>query len=168
MHPGGKLLFMGNEIGQYDEWNFKQSIQWNLLEFETHKGVQNVVRDLNALYKTEPALHKIQFDSRTFEWIDFSDHEKSILSFLRKSEDIDDTLLVICNFTPEIWKNYGVGVPAKGDWNVVFNSDSKNYFGSDYQLASSYTAKKVTHHGRVFSIEIDIPPLAVVVLKLKG
>jgi 1,4-alpha-glucan branching enzyme len=164
-HPGGKLLFMGCEIGQYDEWNFKSSVQWNLTAFEPHKGVQSLIRDLNRLYTSEPALHQLQFDGNGFEWLDFSDHEKSLLSFIRKSHDADDSLIIICNFTPATWENYTVGVPTKGKWKVILNSDDEKYFGSGYKVKDEYPTTKSTSHGRIFSINVDIPPLCVLVLK---
>lgn len=165
-HPGTKLLFMGNEIGQYDEWNFKEGLQWNLLEYEPHRGLQSLIRNLNKLYTTEPAMYVNQFDPKGFEWVDYSDHEKSIVSFLRKTNNVDETLLVVCNFTPESWKTYRIGVPQRGSWDVIFNSDEKQYFGSGFMEKSKFETEKVTSHGRMFSIELDIPPLAVVVLKL--
>jgi 1,4-alpha-glucan branching enzyme len=165
-HPGTKLLFMGNEIAQFDEWNFKKSIQWELLEYETHKGVQSLVRDLNHLYTSEPAMYMYQFEQKGFEWLDFSDHEKSIIAFLRKADDADDTLVCICNFTPESWKNYRVGVPQRGNWKIILNSDDKKYGGSGFNEVEKYESIKETSHGRMFSIDIDIPPLGVVVLKM--
>jgi 1,4-alpha-glucan branching enzyme len=167
-HPGGKLLFMGCEIGQYDEWNFKSSIQWNLTDFDPHKGVQSLIRDLNKLYVSEVALHQLQFDSSGFEWLDFSDHEKSIISYIRKSNNIDDSLVVICNFTPTTWQNYTLGVPTKGKWKIIFNSDEKQYFGSGFKVEDVYETSKSTSHGRVFSINVDLPPLSVIVLKNEG
>ncbi|MCB0647541.1 MAG: 1,4-alpha-glucan branching protein GlgB [Saprospiraceae bacterium] len=165
-HPGTKLLFMGNEIGQYDEWNFKESIQWNLLEYKPHKGLQTLVKDLNKLYKEETALSSLQFDPKGFEWVDFSDHEKSIITYLRKGNDNDDALLVVCNFTPESWKGYRIGVPQRGTWSIVLNSDDEKYYGSGFLKSSAFESQKTTSHGRMFSIEMDIPPMAVVVLKL--
>jgi len=165
-HPGTKLLFMGNEIAQFDEWNFKQSIQWELLEYETHKGVQSLVKDLNHLYTSEPAMYIYQFEQKGFEWLDFSDHEKSIISFLRKADDADDTLICICNFTPESWKGYRVGVPQRGTWKIILNSDDEKYGGSGFNEAVKYESIKETSHGRMFSIDIDVPPLGVLVLKM--
>lgn len=165
-HPGTKLLFMGNEIAQFDEWNFKKSIQWELLEYETHKGVQSLVRDLNHLYKSEPAMYMYQFEQKGFEWLDFSDHEKSLISFLRKADDADDTLISICNFTPESWKGYRLGVPQRGTWKIIFNTDDKKYGGSGFNEVVKYKSIKETSHGRMFSIDIDVPPLGVVVLKM--
>jgi len=167
-HPGGKLLFMGNEIAQYDEWNFKQGLQWNLLELETHKGINNIIKDLNKLYKTEPALHALQFDPKGFEWLDYSDHEKSLLSFLRKTDNPEDTLIIVCNFTPEPWKNYTLGVPSRGEWNLIFNSDDKKYNGSGFEVKTSYDSKKNAIHGRMFSLSLDIIPLGVMVFKAKN
>ncbi len=167
-HPGGKLLFMGNEIAQYDEWNFKQGLQWNLLELDTHKGINNIIKDLNKLYKTEPALHALQFDPKGFEWLDYSDHEKSLLSFLRKTDNPEDTLIIVCNFTPEPWKNYTLGVPTRGEWNLIFNSDDKKYNGSGFEVKTSYDSKKNAIHGRMFSLSLDIIPLGVMVFKAKN
>jgi 1,4-alpha-glucan branching enzyme len=165
-HPGGKLLFMGNEIAQYDEWNFKQGIQWKLLEYETHKGIQTLIKDLNHLYKAEPALYKLQFDIKGFEWLDYSDHEKSIITFLRKTDNPEDTLVVICNFNTEAHKNYTIGVPSRGEWSIVFNSDEKKYNGSGFETQKLYDSNKVAAHGRMFSVKLDIIPLGVMILKI--
>jgi 1,4-alpha-glucan branching enzyme len=167
-HPGGKLLFMGNEIAQYDEWNFKQGIQWNLLEYNNHKGIQTLIKDLNHLYISEPALYQYQYEQKGFEWMDFSDHEKSIISYLRKGEQIEDTLLIICNFDAKVHENYSVGVPARGDWEVIFNSDHTKYGGTGSSINSSFESVKSAVHGRMFSIRLNIIPLGVLVLKMKS
>jgi 1,4-alpha-glucan branching enzyme len=164
-HPGGKLLFMGCEFAQTTEWNFKQQLPWELLQFESHAGVQQLVKDLNHLYTSEKALYELQFDERGFEWLDFSNHEASIIAFIRKSEDVDDAIVVICNFNTTSHTNYRIGVPQKGDWEVLLDTDQEKYWGSGFGTHKSYTAEKTTCHGKVFSIVIDIPPMGVVMLK---
>lgn len=168
MHSGGKLLFMGNEIAQYDEWNFKQGIQWNLLEYPNHKGIQTLIKDLNNLYSTEPALYEYQFEQKGFEWMDFSEHEKSMISFLRKGENADDTLLIICNFEAKVHENYSVGVPSRGEWQVIFNSDDTKYGGAGTPINFSYESVKSSVHGRMFSVKLNVIPLGVLVLKMKS
>jgi 1,4-alpha-glucan branching enzyme len=167
-HPGAKLLFMGCEFAQTTEWNFKTQLPWELLQYDSHKGIQTLVKDLNHLYTSEPALHELQFDERGFEWLDFSNHEASIISFIRKSESIDDAMIVICNFNTISHEKYKFGVTQKGNWEVVLNTDDGKYGGTDSVKTQSYTASKVACHGRVFSIEIDIPPMAVLFLKVEG
>ncbi|MGK0412438.1 MAG: 1,4-alpha-glucan branching enzyme [Polaribacter sp.] len=166
-HPGTKLLFQGGEFGQTSEWDFNGSLDWSLLEHDVHKGAQALVRDLNALYKNEPALHEKQFSSEGFEWIDHGDHEKSVLSYIRKGENLKDHIIVILNLTPIPRENYRVGLPKAGTLKEIFNSDLKKYNGTDHfknkKLASD---KKVWNH-RKHSIELNLPPLGMLAFKFK-
>ena len=164
-HPGTNLLFQGAEIGQYDEWDFQGSIDWHLLQYEPHKGVQELLKDLNALYKNEPALYEKQFSSEGFEWIDYNDHENSVLVYIRKGNEPKDNLVIACNMTPVPKENYKVGVSVKGKLKEVFNSDLKKYFGSGEYKNSVKTTKEKPWHFRDHSIEIDIPPLGMVAFK---
>ena len=164
-HPGTNLLFQGAEIGQYDEWDFQGSIDWHLLQYEPHKGVQELLKDLNALYKNEPALYEKQFSSEGFEWIDYNDHENSVLVYIRKGNEPKDNLIIACNMTPVPKENYKVGVSVKGKLKEVFNSDLKKYFGSGEYKNSVKTTKEKPWHFRDHSIEIDIPPLGMVAFK---
>ncbi len=164
-HPGSKLLFMGNEIGQYEEWNQAGSLDWHLLQYEPHKGIQNLIKDLNGLYTSERALSEWQYNSQGFEWIDYSDHKNTVIAFLRKCSDNDETLLIVCNFSPIAHDKYALGVPNRGVWKVIFNSDETKYWGSNFVNQYSYDSQKNKQHGRMFSIDIQIPPMAVIVLK---
>lgn len=164
-HPGAKLLFMGAEIGQYEEWNFDTSIDWHLLEYEPHQGIKKVLTDLNKLYKTRPALHEKQFTAEGFEWIAYDDSQNSVLSYIRKGKDPKNSLIVVCNFTPTVLKNYNIGLPASGKLKEIFNSDDKKYGGSGLKNKALKTEKK-SFHGREHSAQINIPPLGTVVFEI--
>jgi 1,4-alpha-glucan branching enzyme len=164
-HPGGKLLFMGCEFGQTSEWNFKKELPWELLVHEPHKGMQALVRDLNKLYTENEAMYVYQYDERGFEWVDFSHHEASIIAYLRKSDNLDESLLVICNFNTTTHKNYRYGVPQKGNWELILNSDDTKYWGSGFVKETIYEVENKASHGRVFSININIAPMAIMVFK---
>lgn len=164
-HPGAKLLFMGCEFAQTTEWNFKTQLAWNLLEFDSHKGILTLIKDLNHLYKTEKSLYEYQFDPKGFEWLDLSNYEHSIIAYLRKCDDADESIVVICNFNLMSHDKMRFGVPQKGKWKVVLNTDDKKYWGEGSEINDSYEAEKKTHNGRVFSIELPIPSMSVLVLK---
>ncbi len=166
-HPGKKLLFMGGEIGQRSEWYHEESIHWHLLQWAPHRGVQQWVRDLNALYRSEPALYERDFENDGFEWVDFSDWEESTISFLRKGAS-GEKMLVVCNFTPVPRQGYRVGVPSGGYWQEVLNSDSTYYGGSGMGNSGGVEATAQPAHGRPFSLLITAPPLAVVFFKAKS
>jgi 1,4-alpha-glucan branching enzyme len=163
LHPGKKLLFMGGELGQWREWNHESSIDWHLLEHPNHEGVRRFVRDLNHLLSSEPALYERDFENTGFEWVDFSDWESSVISFLRKSED--QTVLVACNFTPIPRYNYRIGVPSGGFWKEILNSDAKEYGGSGHGNFGGLEATPVPIHGRFHSLVMTLPPLSVMVFK---
>jgi 1,4-alpha-glucan branching enzyme len=164
-HPGKKLLFMGSEIGQWDEWAHEKSIIWKLLDFIPHQGIQRLIRDLNGVYKKEIALHELDFDGKGFEWIDGGDYKQSIISFLRKCQDSGNIILVICNFTPTPRKDYRVGVPQPGTWREILNSDAKEYDGSGVGNLGKVKSEKIPAHGRSYSISLTLPPLAAIFLK---
>jgi 1,4-alpha-glucan branching enzyme len=164
-HPGKKLLFMGGEFGQWDEWYHEKSLDWHLLDYLPHQGVQRWVKDLNHFYKTEPALYKLDFSIDGFEWIDFRDWEQSIISFIRKDKNTDDIILVVCNFTPVPRYNYRVGVPRGGFWREALNSDAKIYGGSDYGNLGGVEATPVPSHGKYYSLSLTLPPLGVLFFK---
>jgi 1,4-alpha-glucan branching enzyme len=159
-HPGKKLLFMGCEFGQWREWDHDQSLDWHLLEHAPHQGIQCWVRDLNQLYRREPALHARDFDRHGFEWADLHDWEHSIISFCRRGESPDDLMLVVCNFTPVPHVNYRVGVPRGGRWTEVLNSDAAIYGGSGQGNLGGVEAAPVPAHGRDYSLALTLPPLA--------
>jgi 1,4-alpha-glucan branching enzyme len=166
-HPGKKLLFMGGELGMWNEWNHDVGPQWELLDFDTHRGIQNLVADLNKLVVEHPALHAEDFSGEGFEWIDCSSAQDSILAYLRKAPDAAP-LLICCNFTPVVRHGYRIGVPMPGFWRELFNSDSMTYGGTN---VGNYPGRHTTPHpahGRPDSIQIDLPPLAVNVFKWEG
>jgi len=165
-HPGTKLLFMGGEFGQTNEWNHDQSLSWHLLDYDFHKGVLQLIADLNAFYKIEPALYQFQFSDRGFEWVDYSDRENSVIVFLRKGEDSKDTLVVVCNFTPELRTQYRIGVPVRGTWKEVFNSDNLKYGGSGQLNLSLLHTPPVKYHGKDYSLAVTLPPLGISIFKL--
>lgn len=165
-HPGTKLLFMGGEIAQFSEWRHDGSLDWHLLDYGFHKGVHQLIRDLNHLYKTENALYQYSFDDRGFEWIDYSDRENSVVIFMRKGDDPKDNLIVINNFTPAVHQHYRVGVPVRGSWREVFSSDAAQYGGSDTLNKELLTTSPVKYHGRDYSLTVTLPPLGVTILKL--
>jgi len=164
-HPGKKLQFMGSEFAQYNEWNYRQSLDWHLLEFDMHQRLQNYVKDLNHLYKTEKALYEIDFHYEGFEWIDCNDAEHGVVSFIRKGNDWRDSLIVVCNFTPCVYNNYRIGLPWETQYDEIFNSDSEKYGGSNVVNPEGFYAQDIGYHNRPFSAEMKIPPLAVMILK---
>lgn len=164
-HPGKKLLFMGAEIAQWNEWNHEQQLQWELLEWPNHEGMQRLLSDLNAIYRRERALHELEFEHGGFEWIDCHNAAESVLCYLRKARDPQDFVVVCCNFTPVVRENYAVGVPLGGKYREIFNSDSKYYSGSNVGNASEVTATQPGCHGRPYGLRITLPPLAAVIFK---
>ena len=164
-HPGKKLLFMGGEFGQWEEWHHDHSLDWHLLEFPPHQGVQRWVRELNTLYRNHPALHEIDFTPDGFEWIDFKDADNSIFSYLRKGSSPNDQVLVVCNFTPVPRLNYRVGVPTGGFWKEILNSDAREYGGSGWGNFGGLEAAPVPAHGKSSSLCLALPPLAILILK---
>ena len=166
-HPGAKLLFQGGEFGQTSEWNFQGSLDWHLLDYDVHKGAQTLVKDLNKLYKKEPALHQKQFSHEGFEWIDHGDHQNSVLSFIRKGDDEKDNVIVILNLTPVPRENYRVGLPKAGTLKEVFNSDAKKYNGTNNYTNTKLSSDKKEWNGRENSIELNLPPLGMIAYKYK-
>jgi len=164
-HPGKKLLFQGCEIGQWKEWSHDTSVDWHLLEWESHAGLQRCVKDLNAMYRREPALWQLDADWQGFEWIDCTDHQANVVSFLRRGSEEADDLIFACNFSPAVRDFYRIGAPAAGRWTEIFNSDSEVYGGSGVGNAGEVRAIPESTHGRPASIEAVLPPLAVVAFK---
>ena len=165
-HPGKKLLFMGTEIGQTSEWNHDGSVAWNLLQFPVHSKLQNMVRELNWLYRREPALYEVDDSYAGFEWIDLIDAESSVISFIRFARDRNDFIVVACNFTPVPREGYRLGVPKAGVYRELFNTDSELFGGANLGNAGAVTAEEIPCHGRPASISLRLPPLAVVAFKL--
>ncbi|MEE9407047.1 MAG: 1,4-alpha-glucan branching protein GlgB [Polaribacter sp.] len=166
-HPGTKLLFQGAEFGQTSEWNFQTSLDWHLLEHNVHKGAQDLVKDLNKLYKEEPALHEKQFSHEGFEWIDHGDHENSVISYIRKGENEKNNVVIILNLTPEPREKYRIGLPKKGTLKPVFNSDIQKYNGTGDFKNTKLTSNKKTWNSRDNSIELNLPPLSMLAFKYK-
>ena len=164
-HPGKKLLFMGSEIGQYEEWDYNSGIRWELLEFDYHRKLQTLARELNRLYQSEPAMYEVDFHWSGFEWVDFHDVDHSIIAFLRRAQDPEDFLLFCCNFTPVPQQGYRFGVPAPGHYAEVFNTDAAVFGGSDMGNVAGATSEPVMAHNREHSILVTLPPLGVVVFK---
>jgi 1,4-alpha-glucan branching enzyme len=164
-HPGKKLLFMGQEIGQYEEWNEKASVRWELLGFEYHRSLQNTLRELNRLYRSEPAMYEVDFHHEGFEWVDIHDVDSSIISFLRFARDRKSYLLFVCNFTPVVRPNYRIGVPRAGGHDEIFNSDWTQFGGSNVNNGGRVEAAPMSWHGRPASVSITLPPLGVVILR---
>jgi len=165
-HPGTKLLFMGAEFGQGDEWNFAQSLQWHVLEYANHQGMSETVKALNHLYRDEPALYQKAFDFSGFEWVDGGNANDSVLVYRRMGHHEKDDLMIILNMTPVPRHNYRIGVPAAGKWKEIFNSDAKKFWGSGLINAPEVTAEAVSWHGKDNSIVITLPPLGATIFKI--
>ena len=162
---GKKLLFMGGELGTWNEWYHETSLDWHLLEYDRHKGIQRWVEDLNRFYRAEPVLYEYDCDGRGFEWVDCNDDENSVLSYLRKGRVPTDLMLVVCNFTPVVRHNYRVGVPRAGFWSEVLNSDAELYGGSHQGNMGGLETSPVSQHGHFHSLNLTLPPLAVICFK---
>jgi 1,4-alpha-glucan branching enzyme len=163
--PGKKLLFMGGEIGQWQEWAHDGSLQWDLLEWEPHRGVQRWVADLNRIYRDEPALHELDCDPSGFAWVDCSDADASVLAYLRRGRSTEDAVLVVANYTPVTRFGYRVGVPYGGWWQELANGDAREYGGSGQGNGGGVQAEATPFHGLPFSLSLTVPPLAIVFLK---
>jgi 1,4-alpha-glucan branching enzyme len=166
--PGKKLLFMGGEFGQWAEWNHDSSLDWALLNYPSHAQVRLLVGALNHLYRTERALHECEAAWQGFEWIDCHDAENNVISFQRKGTSVEDTVLVACNFSPVPRPNYRVGVPLRGFWREVLNTDATEYGGSGQGNFGGVAATPIPLHGRLHSITITLPPLGAVFFRWGG
>jgi 1,4-alpha-glucan branching enzyme len=165
-HPGKKLLFMGTEFGQTSEWNHDAQVEWSLLQYPLHHQLQTMVRELNWLYRREPALFEVDDAYTGFEWIDLQDSESSVITFIRFAADRNNFIVFACNFTPVPRENYRVGVPAAGLYREIFNTDSHLFGGANLGNAGAVMAEPIACHGRPASLIITLPPLAVVAFKL--
>ncbi len=162
-HPGKKLLFMGGEFGQGPEWDHDGELRWDQLELASHQGVQRLVRDLNALLRAQPALHEMDFDWQGFQWVDLTDWEQSVVSFLRKDR-LGREALCVFNFTPVAKTGYRIGASRAGRWNEVLNSDSEFYGGSGWGNSGGLDADARPCHGLPWSLDLNLPPLGALVL----
>ncbi|MEO7143953.1 MAG: 1,4-alpha-glucan branching protein GlgB, partial [Bryobacteraceae bacterium] len=167
-HPGKKLLFMGTEIGQPEEWRSDTSVRWDLLVFDYHRKLQAMARELNRLYRSEPALYQVDFNHTGFEWLDFHDVENSVISFARYAEDRGDFLVFCCNFTPVPRHEYRIGVPASGVYREILNTDAGEFGGSNVGNTDPVASAPTAIHGRNHSIAVTLPPLAVIAFKRMG
>ncbi|QKJ63733.1 1,4-alpha-glucan branching protein GlgB [Flavobacterium sp. M31R6] len=166
MHPGTKLLFMGAEFGQSSEWNFESSLDWHLLQYPFHEGIKKVITKLNKLYKTEPALYEKQFSPEGFEWINYSDHENAVMSFIRKGNNPEDNLIVVLNFTEVVRENYRIGVHKTGKLVELFNSDDSDFGGSGVKNTKKLSIETNPYDGKEYSTALLLPPLSVVIFKI--
>jgi 1,4-alpha-glucan branching enzyme len=158
-------MFMGCEFGQWREWNHDESLDWNLLQYAEHSGIQTWVRDLNHLLATQPALHQVDFDHTGFEWIDCSDFEGSVVSFIRRARDASEFVIVAVNFTPIPRHAYVIGVPEAGPYVELLNSDADVYGGSNLGNAGVIESAPEPAHGRPHRLTLTLPPLACLILK---
>jgi 1,4-alpha-glucan branching enzyme len=163
--PGKKLLFMGDEFGQVREWTHDGSLEWHVLQYPNHAGVQKWVEDLNQVYRREPALHEVDSDPAGFEWIDCNDSDQSTLTFMRKGQSGHEVVAVACNFTPVPRVDYRVGVPRGGFWREILNSDAPQYWGGGWGNLGGVEARHIPSHGRPYSLSLTLPALAVIFLK---
>jgi len=163
-HPGKKLLFMGGELGQWREWHHDRQLDWELLEDRGHAALQSYVRDINRLVRAEPALHQLDFDHQGFEWIDFKDEARSVISFLRRGRDPGDFVVVIANWTPVPRENYRIGIPQAGEYRLLLNSDAAGFGGSDCGMTPVVESSPEPAQRRPYSLVLTLPPLGMLVL----
>ena len=166
-HPGKKLLFMGQEIAQFTEFNENAEVDWSLFEFDAHVFMQGYVKELNELYKTEPALYELDSSPEGFTWINCNSANTSLLSYVRKGKKESDTLLIICNFTPMEHKAYKLATPSGGRWQEIFSSDNNRYGGEGRNNKTVKQAKKAECDGQEHYISVTVPPLSISVFKKK-
>jgi 1,4-alpha-glucan branching enzyme len=164
-HPGKKLMFMGGEFGQREEWNHEVSLEWHLLAYAPHRGLQNLTMDLNAIYRNEPALHEVDFDWHGFEWLDCNDAEASVLSFVRRAKNPENFIVVVANCTPVLREDYRVGVPEPGFYREILNTDAEKFGGTNVGNLGGVYAEPVPWGNHAHSINLRLPPLATLYLK---
>lgn len=166
-HPGAKLLFMGGEFGQYSEWNFAGSLDWHLLQYPTHKGVQLLVSHLNQLYRNNPAMYEYDFDAKGFDWIEVADYQNSTLVFMRKGLNPDNDLIIALNCTPLVRNNYRIGTNlTEGSWQEILNTDDTQYWGSGVVNSNPLPIEETPWNYRTNSFAANLPPLGMAVFKL--
>jgi len=163
--PGKKLLFMGGEFGQWREWNHESELDWPLLDFPAHEGIRRWIADLNALYRAEPSMHRLEMAPEGFRWIDCHDADHSVLSLLRLGGQDDAPIAAVCNFTPVPRRGYRVGVPIAGTWIELLNRDATAYGGSGLGNLGEVEARPEPAHGLPFSLDLTLPPLAAIFLR---
>ena len=166
--PGKKLIFMGGEFGQWNEWNHEQSLDWNLLQYDTHQGIQRWTQDLFQFYRSRRALYADDFSYTGFSWLDFSDSGSSVISFERRAYEPADALTIVCNFTPVVRTGYRVGVPEGGWYREVLNSDAARYGGSNAGNMGGVDAEQMPWNDRPWSVSLTLPPLGILILSREG
>ncbi len=160
-HPGKKLLFMGGEIGQFSEWNYQGSIDWHLLEYPLHAGLKDLVSDLNRLYASYPSLYANDHVHKGFKWIEANDGNNSVIAFLRFGDHKEDTMLIVCNFTPVPRDGYRIGVPFECLWEEILNTDSEKYGGGNMGNLGGKMSEQIGTHSQEYSLSLLLPPLGV-------
>jgi 1,4-alpha-glucan branching enzyme len=164
-HPGAKLLFMGNEFGQSTEWNYKSELDWHLLQFEPHRKLRDCVRDLNLLYRQEPALHELQFEPGGFEWVDLDHRSESVMSFRRKGRSPKDDIVAVLNMTPVVRRDWKIRLHGKSSWKEVFNTDLKEYHGTGDVYNPDVESECVDKEHGIWELTLHLPALGAVLLK---
>jgi 1,4-alpha-glucan branching enzyme len=165
-HPGKKTLFMSMEFGQWNEWNVWTDLDWPLLQYKPHQSLKQFMSSLNALYRREPALYTQDFDEPGFEWVDCSDNRHSVVAFIRRDKDSSDFIVVVCNFTPQPHSHYRVGVPEKGFYTEIFNTDGREFGGSNFGNLGGKWTEDWSCHDRPYSLDLCLPPLGTIMFKL--
>jgi len=166
-HPGKKLLFMGSEFGQEREWNHDVGLDWQCLDNDLHAGAQRLVRDLNRLYRTTPALYRLDCEGEGFSWIDAANGAESVLSYMRRGRGPDEFAVIVCNFTPVVRHDYRIGVPRPGRYRERINSDAKDYGGSGIGNAGAVDAEPHPMHGHAYSLRLQLPPLGALIFTIE-
>ncbi len=164
-HPGKKVLFMGGEVAQWHEWNHDESVQWHLLQWESHKGMQNLIKDLNRVYQEHSALHEVDFTEDGFEWLDSHNADESVVAYVRKGKDPGNMVAVVLNLTPVPRMEHRIGVPGPGWYEEIFNSDSERYAGSNIGNGNGCEAEQIPWNGREWSVRLSLPPLGALMFK---
>lgn len=165
LHPGAKLLFMGNEFAQTTEWNYKSELNWGLLQFDPHKKMKECVKQLNLLYASQPALYQLQFEKGGFEWVDLNHREEGIIAFKRKGIDKNEDILVILNMTPVVRSDWKIKVTGKAEWVEIFNSDNLNFWGTGDVYNPAVKVKLVDKYAYLYEINIHLPALGAVIFR---
>lgn len=166
--PGKKTLFMGNEFAQVNEWDYHKELDWHLLKEDRHKGVQTLLRDLNALYKTYPFLSRYDMDQRGFAWTEVDDYQNSVFAFIRRDGNTSDTLLFVSNFTPVERRCYQVGVPFQGVWREILNTDARYYAGKNRGNSGQVSTRQLAYHAYPYTLELYLPPLSTLIFAYSG
>jgi 1,4-alpha-glucan branching enzyme len=167
-HPGKKLLFMGGEYGQFNEWKDESELDWMLLDYDMHRSMKHYVKALNSFYKNTRSLWRVDHHGEGFQWIDANDHAQSVITFIRKGKRRGDYCIIVCNFSSAAYFDYRIGIPSLGIYEEIFNSDAVEYGGSGQLNDHEMKAEKIGYHNQPYSATITVPPLGVTILKKKS